>query len=122
MRRNHPRHLDRRRNLTPRDYASEPSLFGVVYDLEFIVPEQGDEVSKRVAHEQNLLVCEWERRDRQPSAARLGTRFGLSKQTLSKVTRGERWAGETGLAALTHATRSSADRRTLTPRTRLRAT
>lgn len=101
-----PRHLDHARTLTPRDYASDPTLFGVVLDLGFLVPEGGTTVSMRIAMVQHRSVCIWAAQ-RKPSAAFLCRRFGFSKQTFSRVTRGERWAGETVLAALSEARTSA---------------
>lgn len=100
-----PRHLDHRRALIPSAYALDPRLFGVVTDLEFRVPPGGDVVSMRIAQLEHLVICEWEALGRRPSAAALCRRFGFSPQTLSKVTTGQRWAGETLLAALQYATR-----------------
>lgn len=100
-----PRHLDHRRSLTPKEYATDPTLFGVAADLTFWVPPGGDAVSMQIAHLQHLDVCEWEAHDRRTSAAVLCRRFGFSSQTLSKVTTGQRWAGETVLAALHYAIR-----------------
>ena len=100
-----PRHLDHRRLLTPRDYAADPAMFGVAADLAFEVVAGGDEISMRIAHLEHLVVCEWEDSDRRPPASVLCRRFGFSAQTLSKATRGQRWAGETVLAALHYATR-----------------
>lgn len=105
MTRLHPRHLDQHRHLQPRDYAEDPSLFGVDPALPFGVPPGGDEVSMRIAVEQHRLVCAWHAGGRRPTVAALGRGFGISKQTFSKTARGTRWAGETVLAALTHATR-----------------
>lgn len=102
-----PRHLDHRRALTPRDYATDPSLFGVVAAVEFRVPPGGDEISMRIAKLQHLLVCDWHDLRRRPPATVLCRRFGCSPQTISKVTTGQRWAGETILAALHYATRPS---------------
>lgn len=102
-----PRHLDHRRSLTPRDYATDPTLFGVAVDLAFWKPPDGDAVSMQIALLQHLDVCAWEADGRQPSAAALCRRFGFSPQTLSKVTSGQRWAGETVLAALHYAIRSA---------------
>jgi hypothetical protein len=44
-------------------------------------------------------------RSRRPSATVLGRRFRISKQTISRTSRGQRWAGHTVLAALLYATR-----------------
>jgi hypothetical protein len=98
------RHLDRQRLLRPRDYAADPTLFGVDSEVSFHVPAGGDAASMHSAIEQHHLLCVWNR-TRRPSAAALGRRFGISKQTISRVNRGERWAGHTVLAALLYATR-----------------
>lgn len=74
--------------------------------LAFRVPPGGDELSMRIALEQHRLVCAWHGGGRRPTVAALGRRFGISKQTFSKTARGARWAGETVLAALSHATHS----------------
>lgn len=100
------RHLDRQRLLTPRDYAADPGLFGVDPEVSFHVPAGGDTASMHNAVEQHLLLCAWNQ-SRRPSAAALGRRFGVSKQTVSRVSRGERWAGHTVLAALLYATRQN---------------
>lgn len=103
MGRIHPRHLDQRRTLTPRDYAVDPDSFGLSEHLEFHVPPGGDEVSMRIAIVQHRLVCRWNRTGRRISAALLERRFGVKKQTISLTARGWRWAGETALAALAYA-------------------
>lgn len=100
-----PRHLDHRRSLTPREYATNPTLFGVAADLTFWVPPRGDAVSMQIARLQHLDVCAWDAAGRRTPAAALCRRFGFSPQTLSKVTTGQRWAGETVLAALHYAIR-----------------
>lgn len=105
MSRLHPRHLDQKRLLAPRDYCIAPTEFGVVADTPFEVPSGGDVVSMRIAEVQHRLICQWDSTRRTPSVALLSERFAISKQTISRVVRGERWAGETGLSALTHATR-----------------
>ena len=104
MARLNARHLDQRRLLEPRDYCADPDLFGVDAAAVFRVPSDGDATSLHVAREQHLLLCAWNLR-RRPSAKTLATRFGASKQTISRVSRGERWAGETVLAALVFAVR-----------------
>ena len=99
----HPRHLDQRRQLVPRDYASDPDSFGLTESLGFHVPAGGDPVSMRIAALQHDLVCRWNHNQRRPTAAQLGRWFGIKKQTLSLTTKGRRWAGETVLSALTAA-------------------
>lgn len=103
MGRIHPRHLDQRRTLAPRDYAVDPDSFGLSEHLEFHVPPGGDPVSMRIAVVQHQLVCRWNRTGRRITAAQLERRFGVKKQTISLTARGWRWAGETALAALLHA-------------------
>lgn len=58
----------------------------------------------QIAVVQHRLVCHWNRTGRRPSATQLERRFGVKKQTMSLTTKGRRWAGETVLAALAHAT------------------
>ena len=107
MARLNARHLDQRLRLLPRDYAANPSLYGVDPAVGFHVPAGGDEASLLVAREQHLLLCAWNR-DRRPTVAVLAQLFGTSKQVISRVSRGERWAGGTVLAALVHANRVAA--------------
>lgn len=96
------RHLDRRRRMLPRDYVEDPEAFGVDPGARFRCPDTGDAVSLRIAEQVHMLLCAWNR-DRRPSAAALANRFTMSKQTLSRVSRGERWPGETVMAALCYA-------------------
>lgn len=58
----------------------------------------------QVALQAHLLVCSWNL-ERHPTAVALSEQFGTSKQTLSRVSRGERWPGETVMAALVYAAR-----------------
>lgn len=104
MGRIHPRHLDQRRLLEPRDYAVDPDSFGLSEQLEFRVPFGGDEVSMQIAMVQHSLICHWNRTGRRLSAAQLDRRFGVKKQTMSLTAKGRRWAGGTVFAALAHAT------------------
>ena len=80
-------------------------MFGVDPTLTFRVPPDGDLHSMRVAELQHQLVSEWSASGRRPSAEGIAHRWGTSIQTISRVARGERWAGETVLAALATATR-----------------
>lgn len=104
-------HIDRQRQLLPRDYAADPDRFGDDLSLAFRIPDGGDEVSLRIAVLQHRLAAGWQHRGR-PSGAELGRRFGCSKQTISSSARGRRWAGQTvlsaWLAALHEASSSSA--------------
>lgn len=104
MGRIHPRHLDQRRLLEPRDYASDSESFGLTEHLEFRVPSGGDAISMQIAAVQHGLVCRWNATGRTRTAALLERRFGIKKQTMSLTAKGRRWAGETVLAALIYAT------------------
>lgn len=99
------RHLDEARTLIPQAYAVRGDLFGVDDTLAFAVPDGGNRASMLVAVEQHRLVCEWTHNGRRPSAQVLAARWDTSIQTISTVCRGERWAGETLLAALSAAVR-----------------
>lgn len=94
------RHLDARRRLRPRDYLTDPWAFGL-RPATATVPDDGDDISCQIAILQHRLVRAW-----RASGTRSGVlceRFGISRQVWSLTTRGERWAGETVLAALVHA-------------------
>lgn len=92
-------HLDRRRTLLPRDYLDEPDLFGRSGTAVVRLPPGGDEVSARIAAIQHDLVRDW-RVEHRPSSGEIRRLYGMSRQTWSRITLGERWAGETGLAVL----------------------
>lgn len=100
-------HIDQRRLLLPAAYAKNSADFGVVRALEFGVPDGGDVVSMRVALEQHLVVCSWFGNGQRPTAAVLCKRFEMSTATFSRTVRGQRWAGETLLAAFSYALRSA---------------
>lgn len=101
-------HIDSRRRLLPRDYLLDPWQFGQpIAGVNTCLPAGGDRVSKRVAEVQHHLVVTWRANGRYPQASVLCEQFGMSKQTWSRVTLGERWAGETVLAALTAAVLSN---------------
>lgn len=93
-------HLDRRRALRPRDYATPGDAFGQPVAVEWSVPPGGDLVSLRVARTQHRLVVSWRGRAAQASGAAVARRYGFSRQTWSRTVLGERWAGETVLVAL----------------------
>lgn len=92
-------HLDRRRTLRPCDYLEDPDHFGRDGVAVFRVPPGGDAVSARIATLQHELVRDW-RWERRPTSGEIRRLFGISRQTWSRITLGQRWAGETGLAAL----------------------
>jgi len=92
------RRLDRRVRV-PSFYATDPYGFGRDSTIRFFVPGQVDVVSARIAAVQHELVLGW-RESGDPSARVLGDLFGFSKQTWSRTVLGQRFAGETLLAAL----------------------
>jgi hypothetical protein len=92
-------HVDRQRSLLPRNYCRNPHAFGEEPQADFWVPPGGDEISLRIAVLQHRLVVRWVQGGG-PSGAELGRRWQVSKQTISRTRRGERWMGELVLAAL----------------------
>jgi len=93
--------LDRRRHgLRPCDYLSDPALFGSVRPVARVVPAGGDEPASRVAWVQHRLVVQWRQCPGRRSGAAIAREFGFSRQTWSRTTLGERWAGQTVLTAL----------------------
>ena len=95
-------HIDQRRTLTPRDYASTPDGFGLDEALRFRTPAGGDVVSMRVAQTQHLMICAWQRRRGGPGTTMMRERFEISAAVWSRTVNGTRWAGETCLAAIAH--------------------
>lgn len=93
------RHLDRRRNLQPRDYLRDPFAFGREPGAELAVPAGGDGISLQIAARQHVLVVAWRARGKRPRSSEICRRWGFSSSTFSRIVLGERWAGETGLAA-----------------------
>ena len=95
-------HIDRRRTLTPREYLIDPHRFGVGRRTPFHVPYPpgGDPVSAKIARLQHELVLAW--RATRPSGAgsRDARAFGISTSTWSRTVLGERWMGETVMAAV----------------------
>lgn len=100
MRRPGANHLDKKRRLLPRDYLDPPWAFGRDVGARVRVPPGGDAVSGAIASIQHQLVVAWRRGGCRPTGAALGRRFGFSKQTFSKTVLGERWMGETLMAAV----------------------
>lgn len=94
-----PRHLDSRRKLLPVSYLERPADFGRRQRPAFVLPQDGDIVSQRIAVLQHQLIFTWNERGRRPSVGELCREWRVSKQTLSRCTLGERWLGETLLAA-----------------------
>lgn len=97
------RHIDTRRLLLPKDYLVDPWQFGRAHRARTHVPPDGDDVSRDIAEIQHELVFAWRAAGKKPPAAQICQRFDISKQTWSRVTLGERWAGETILVALLRA-------------------
>lgn len=102
--RNGAHRVDGRRRLQPRDYLTQPDLFGEVSDAAFVIPDGGDRASMEIAHLIHRLICRWRHSAHRPSGAALGRRFGFSRQTMSHIARGYRWPGHTVLAAILIAT------------------
>lgn len=105
MRRPGGTHLDRQRTLLPADYAVDPHRFGRDPQLAFQVPSGGDDRSMQIALIQHQLVVGWRQHADAPSGAALARRFGFSKQTFSRAVLGQRWMGETVMAALLYGQR-----------------
>ena len=93
-------HIDRRRRLTPRDYI--PHGFGVIPEAPCAVPAGGDAVSAAVARTQHELVLTYERVRQHGDSRRLARAFGVSQTVWSRCVAGERFMGETVMAALLH--------------------
>lgn len=91
-------HVDRRRRLTPRDYI--PLGFGVIAEAPCRIPAGGDAVSAAVARVQHELVVLY-RGVREHGAGRRNARaFGVSQTVWTRCLAGERFMGETVMAAL----------------------
>jgi hypothetical protein len=97
-------HVDGRRNLQPRAYFPAHA-FGTDPRARLSVPEDGDDASARIAWLQHQLACRYRAAGSRPSGAELGRRFGFSRSVFSESLRGNRWMGETVMAALLSATR-----------------
>jgi hypothetical protein len=105
MRRLGGTHLDRQRSLLPADYAVDPHRFGRDPRLAFRVPTGGDARSMEIALIQHQLVLAWRKRPEAPTGAALARQFGFGTSTLSRAILGQRWMGETVMAALLYAVR-----------------
>jgi hypothetical protein len=106
MRRPGGTHLDRQRSLLPANYAVDPHRFGRDPKLTFHIPPGGDDRSMEIARIQHQLVLGWRLSPGAPSGAALARRFEFSKQTFSRAVLGQRWMGETVMAALLYGQRS----------------
>lgn len=100
MRRPGGNHLDRQRRLMPRDYLAPPEAFGLRAPEQWVIPPGGDEQSMLVARTEHHLVLAWRTGPRRPSGAEMGRQFGFSRQTWSRSMLGQRWMGETLMAAI----------------------
>lgn len=93
-------HLDRSRlPLTPRDYLENPYAFGHAGPARWVIPAGGNAIGLRVAHRQHVLACRWIEIGA-PKSGEIRRVYGISKQTWSRVIRGQRWAGQLGLEVL----------------------
>lgn len=107
--------IDRRRGpLAPRDYCVDPHAFGARQDAVFHLPDGGLTVDLQLARLQHQLVFRWQRCGRQPSSRQFAARWSISPAVLSRTVRGDRWAGETVLAALITALGADPDPRSWT--------
>ena len=93
-------HLDRRRRLTPRDYI--PLGFGVLPGAPCRVPAEGDPVSAVVAQIQHELVVLYREVRVHGAGRRTARAFGVSQTVWTRCLAGERFMGETVMAALLH--------------------
>lgn len=94
--------LDSRLTLLPNAYLANPVAFGSDVKIKSLIPPGGTEASRRVALHQHYLAV---RLSRIPMEQRLSTagiigHFDISKQSWSRILRGETWARQTGLTAL----------------------
>jgi hypothetical protein len=97
-------HVDGRRALQPRAYLP-PHTFGMDPTAAVSAPTGGDDASARIAWLQHQLACRYRARGSRPSGAELGRTFGFSRSVFSESLRGNRWMGESVMAALLTATR-----------------
>jgi len=95
-------HIDRRRTLTPREYLIEPHRFGVDPRTLFHTPHPplGDPISAKVARLQHELVLAWRATRSYGAGTKDARAFGISTSTWSRTLLGERWMGETVMAAV----------------------
>ncbi|WP_164700208.1 hypothetical protein [Modestobacter sp. KNN46-3] len=91
-------HLDRRRRLTPRDYI--PLGFGVLPGARCHTPAGGDHVSAAVARIQHELVLHYRGVREHGDGRRYARAFGVSETVWTRCLGGERFMGETVMAAL----------------------
>ena len=100
--------VDRRRTLTPRDYAVEPCRFGHDPDVTFRTPPGGDDTSRHVAEVIHRLVVSVRRQ--RINGSQVAARWGMSRQTWSDVLNGRHWPSMTGVAAIVAALTGHAHR------------
>lgn len=93
-------HLDGRLVGEPRAYVTPPGAFGIDPKAVPRIPPDGDQRSCEVAWLEHRLLLAWRARPGRASGAALARRWGISRQTFSRVVLGQRWAGETCLALL----------------------
>jgi len=85
--------------LTPRAYLHDPHGFGCPGPARWLVPPGGTQAGLRAARRQHVLACRWAAA-RAPKTGQIRQTYGISKQTWSRIVRGERWAGQLGLEVL----------------------
>src|SRR3712207_3171610 len=93
-------HLDPRRRLTPRQYI--PLGYGRDPAAVCVVPHGGDPVSAAVARVQHTLLLSYGAMCVHGSDRRTARTFGISDTVWQQAMSGQRWMGETVMAALLH--------------------
>lgn len=93
-------HVDGRLKLRPCDYLDPPQQFGTNGNARVVVPPGGDPRSAEAAVHQHRLVMAWRSDPTAPNGAELGRRYQVSRQTVSRTIRGERWCGQVLMTAL----------------------
>lgn len=99
--------IDARRQLRPRDYATDPYGFGERNQV-FATPVGGDDISRTIAELIHEVVRATRAQPAFASGAELGRRFGFSRQTWSRVIHGYQWPGHTVMSAMLDGLREAA--------------
>lgn len=85
--------LESQRRLKPRDYCVVPAEFGHRRHARFHLPSGGRPIDAWLAHQQHLIIVDWNDRGRTPSTTELDRHFGISRQLMSLNATGRRWMG-----------------------------
>jgi hypothetical protein len=93
-------HVDLRRRLAPRDYCLNPSQYGRDPAAVFHEPAGGDAVSAAVARVQHQLLIAFHATRPAGDGSREALSLGVSTATWRRSVRGQRWMGETVMAAV----------------------